>query len=398
MPRKKKTEPLKDGVIVSSLPMLAACPKFESGEAGEAANFGSLFHEAVEKRDPAKLETEEALGLSSAMNWTKTEVDAAYEWATMLEDALISKYAPAVCDREVVGELSLIPGRKMKMDLLMIMSDGGELSSAIVLDWKTGRKSYEADTNEQGWGYVVSMFEALPSLKEVSMVFASPFIQWYDWHTYSRDQLPELRKTLKAIVDDARSDKSVARVCDYCSWCSKRETCGAVSAGLEEVVAYGVGFDPPVPSKPFENLSLAEARKDPEKMSYLRDLVPFLEKMITAIKQAADEMRFEDGVEIPGYRVAHRKSSRRVVSGEERSILLRVSEKFGLDVRELLPYVKIDVKSLEQAVSDSVKAGGKAEQVQAFMEECLASGWVTGGDDEGSPYLVKSKRTQTTGA
>lgn len=397
MTEKKK----KDGVVVSAFPMLAECPCYESDEPGAAARFGSLFHDALEHRTPESLETKEAEDLAKEMNWSSSEISDAYDWGIGFEDSLIEKLQPDIAEREVMSELSLLPGRHMKMDVFLLHDDGRK---ATIVDWKTGRKTYEADTNEQGWGYVFAMFEQIESLEEATMIFASPFVPWYDDHVYTREDVDWLREALTKLVKDAKDKKSKPKVCDFCKWCRKSDSCEAVTDSMSEIVAFGIGTDE-LPEPPTTDLaerpkfpSLEEAKNDPVKMSYLKDMVPFLKKMIDEIKKAANEMRFEEGIELPGYRVAHRKASRRIVKGEVPSILLRVSEKYGLDIRDLLAYVNIDVKNLEKAVGESAPKGAKAKQIQDFMDECVASGWVTGGGGEGTPYLVKTKRTQKEGA
>jgi hypothetical protein len=361
-------------VIVSALPSLASCPKFVGQEeAGPAATFGSAFHKAMETGDIAHALTPEALkAAKDGQGFNQAAIEEAFAWAQEWKQALLDKMKPAAEVSELEGALEMIPGRRFFID--WFLSTDAEGTKLVVVDWKTGRGIYNAEDNLQGKAYALAMFQLDPVVDQVMVVFVTPFVKGQSAAVFTRDTSDKLAMDVYRVVTSAFSPDSEPCPGDACKFCGKFGTCSAVKSLTDTEVLTGW---------------LEEARTDPEKMSALLGLCPVLTKLIDEIKAAASRMRFDAGIEIPGYTVVHSSSKTKVQ--EVQQVVKYLTSNLGLDAPTILSYCSLSVNDLEDLIMSTAKRGTKDDTLDRVMTELRAQGCVTGGQGDGTPYLKKLK-------
>ena len=361
-------------VIVSALPSLAICPKFVGQkESGPAAEFGSAFHKAMETGDLAHALTPAALKAGKeGQGINQAAIEEAFAWAQEWKQALLEKMHPAAEMSELEGALAMIPGRRFFIDwFLSVDAEGTKL---VIVDWKTGRSIYNAEDNLQGKAYALAMFQLDPVVDQVMVIFVTPFVKGQSAAVFTRDTSDKLAMDVFRVVSAAFSQDSEPCPGDACKFCGKFGSCTAVKKLTDTEAVTGW---------------LEEARNNPEKMSALLGLCPVFTKLIEEIKASASRMRFEAGIEIPGYTVVHSSSKTKVQ--EVQQVVKYLTANLGLDAPTILTYCSLSVKDLEDLIMSTAKRGTKDETLDRVMTELRAQGCVTGGQDNGTPYLKKLK-------
>ena len=376
MTDKKRTR-----ATASSLPMMSQCSNYESDNSGPMphAKFGTLFHKAVEDRDPSILYTEEGLKVGREAGKTKAQSESAYAWALEYIDRLHEMYDVVSEQEELKGQCQLLPGRNFYIDYFLLCEGG----KAVVLDWKSSRNldNYQADASEQGWLYVAAIFELAPQVNEVDMIFAAPFSEDDDEYkasvfTYTRKTDDDwLRQTLGQIIYDADAENGPS-ACSYCTWCKHYKSCSETTS----IIA-------PALENRFDQV-MERALKSPILMSKLRDCVPVLQKVIDDIKSSANDMYFEQGTVIPGYNPVQMKGKTSVK--EPGKIIEALAKDYETTLDEMAEYLKIDLKSVETVIRNAVPRGKGKKEIEDFRDKCDRAGWTNTGT--GSVYLKKSKQ------
>jgi len=385
MPKKKKTR-----ATASSLPMMSACPNYESENDPSIpkphAEFGSLFHKAVEEKDVSILLTEEGLAKGREAGKTRAQSEAAYAWAMEYLERLETLYDVGSVVEEMRGQCSIIPGRNFYIDLLCLTKD---MKKAIVLDWKSSRNldNYQADGSEQGWLYVAAIFELSDVIEEVDMIFAAPFCEDDDEYktsvfSYSRSDYTWLKETLSNIVDSADDTTTDPEACSYCTWCKHYKTCAETTSIIAPAIDDRFGA------------VLERAKKSPILMSKLRDGVPVLTKVLEDIKSSANAMYFEEGTVIPGYQPIEMKG--RTTVKNPSAIIEKLAKDYLLTIDEIKDYIKIDLKGIETVIRNNEEKGQMKKAVDDFRDDCDRAGWTNTGN--GAVYLKKSKQKKEIGS
>jgi len=361
-------------VIVSALPSLASCPKFiGQKESGPAAAFGSAFHKAMETEDIAHALTPDALKAArEGQGFGRAEIEEAYQWAQDWKAALIERYNPQVSLFEFEGKIEMIPGRRFFIDWLLLVDEEG--TKVIIVDWKTGRGIYNAEENLQGKAYALAMFQDDVNVDQVIVTFVTPFVKGESSALYTRETSDQLAMEVFTVVRNAFNVDSTPVPGTACKYCGKFGRCEAVAElrDMEQVAGW-----------------LEEAKGSPELMSALLDLCPVLDKMMKEIKAAGNAMRFDRGVEIPGYTVVHTSSKSKVQ--EVKGTVNYLIGTMGLASEEILPYCNLSMSDLAEAITSTAKRGQKDATLEKALSDLRALGYVTGGNGDGVPYLKKSK-------
>lgn len=359
-------------VTASALPSLAKCPRFVGQEeAGPAAEFGSAFHKAMELGDIAHALTPAALkACREGQGFSQKDIEEAYHWAQDWLAALREQYKPEAESLEFETNLEMIPGRRMLIDHLFCIDD----SKYIVLDWKTGRSMYNAEENLQGKAYALALFQEDVDIDQVMVCFVTPFTKGQSTAIFLRENSDKLALEIHGIVTKAFDPNSLPIPGDACKYCGKFGRCESVAelTKPEEVEGW-----------------LESAKRSPEMMSALLDLCPVLDKLTKEIKAAASKMRFDDGLDIPGYTVTHTASKSKVT--EVGQVVKYLTSRLGLEEKDILPYCSVSVSELESIIASTAKRGDKEAVINQTMSDLRARGYVTGGDGEGTPYLRKVK-------
>ena len=256
--------------------------------------------------------TDEAVeAAKNGQGYGVAEIEAAFVWSMEFIAGLEEKYKPVVSVSEIQGNLE---GRRFFIDHLMVLDT--EPRQAIVVDWKTGRMVKDALSDLQGMAYAREILsnEAY-GVGQVAVMFVHPFVEKFSHAVFTSEMLDSLNSELEPVIKEAkkaRPKKNPGVACKYCGL----HPCAAVSKSMD-TVADGT-------------IDMARARKDPKYMAELRDLVTPFQRFIDTIKKEANAMRFDDGIEIPGY-VTVCPTPRKYIT-EPGKVVSRLAETLELDI------------------------------------------------------------------
>jgi hypothetical protein len=264
----------------SLLPKLAACSCFEpkQGESGPAAQRGTMldaaFRDALAtgKLNENNLSQDDA----KAVKWAIKQVKAiAGDDEIISNEDELKVQTPGI---EHIGtEDSRIPKKQTSCDL------------------KTGTmRSYAGQAAAYAWGNMESYF-------------------CEEWTYYlifcDQKEIVEHKFTLesaKAIVKgilDAHSDPNKEpSQCDYCSWCSKRDTCKAIVQPVQEAHAI---------MESGANLAVLrdEIASEPARLGRFLELQKIFEsELVKPLKEIA-KAKLDAHIELPGWRLSKVKGS-----------------------------------------------------------------------------------------
>ena len=249
-------------------------------------------------------------------------------------------------------------------------------------DWKFGRLDVDpAENNVQGWAYALGVFELWPEVTAVRVWFVLPRLDKIHRHTFTRGDLPQLRKTVRTIVDNANKflatgDESLLRRTEYgCNYCGRKAKCPLfVNYAVQIAHKYA----------PLEVVDEVHSSQitDPAQMAKLLTAARVLEKMVESVKVHALEMALAHGG-LPGYEVAERRGTRSI---RDLGLAIPVLEKH-LDDRELLSVAKISLGDALDLIGSKAPRGQKGKTIAAITQELIDADAITSG--EPSKYLKR---------
>jgi hypothetical protein len=266
------------------------CPCFEQDETRStaAADEGTLMHGAAETGDLGKLETEEQ----------EEAVQMALAYAEKLVEQLQESWDGVVGDAREV---------KVSIDGLTEGTVDRVLTAgirAIVLDYKFGRTPVDdAEINIQGQSYVVGVFEEYPELEEIKLIFLAPRIDYVTEATYTRKDIPRIRKRIAAIISRCEDPAKEPTPCEKaCAYCGGKAQCPALSE-----VAFSVGETLPVPVT-YDPGQLV----NPQEMAKALVLSSLLEDWAKQVRRSVTKAVVEEGMEVPGFTLRSRAGAHEV--------------------------------------------------------------------------------------
>jgi len=316
----------------SRLPYLALCPRYKSGEVGEAAKSGTRQHSALEqliKGLPVEVE-----GL------TDEEYDNA-SWAA-------SHILTMADGAEIMSEVKLTMVEDFEEVLygradIMWTTEGGNL---VLIDYKSGQKR---DYTWQMSAYA-RMAMQLFGMRRCAVVELYGTLRDEVTRVVNYD---ETDKVLD-IIAKAKDPESKPTTCDYCCWCVNQPTCEAVQ---REVVKVATGYEP---ETAIENWHCSEVT-DPRQIAEGLRLADVVEKWAKSWKHHAKQAML-DGMEVPGYRIAR-------IPSKEFGKEIKPGQVFtasGLSVDRFADCCDIGITKLREAVANDIglktASGKKAKE------------------------------------
>lgn len=348
----------------SKLQYFEACPKFSSSEgSNEAAERGSMMHEASETLDFSKL--------------TQSEADAVRAYLGFIDEAK-AELGEGVVDlieiKVAVDDLDTTTGF---LDRALLSADG---LFAHVIDLKTGYGDIEhASNNLQGLAYALGIRRRYPTVRTIKVSFVTPRQATFSsTHEFTADQLDaEYRRIVQVVKNAKRAKRSkgfdMARPSTAtCRFCSHYLTKCTKSAG----VLTTVGKHVPVSFIDPETMMTTD---DPAELSRVLDLLKFLDEFQKPIKNRITAMAMQ-GVEIPGYSLVT-VAEREVVS-EEAALTALTAELIakGVSDDDIGPTLKkaysFKLSAAERVVSDLAARGEKRNAIAAFRDRLREAGAV----------------------
>lgn len=336
---------------------------------------GTLMHEALETGDDSKLTTDQAALVEKCRTYTSDlRKDYPYEKNEL--------------------ELSIL-GMRGFADKVMFDTHynrkGWQPKKAVLVDYKFGFSAQEpVETNPAAQAYVLGIFESVPSVGQIEVVYLYPRRDEVSQHVYTRKDVAWIRLRLTTILarcDEAAKTGQCSPHTSTCEYCVRRGSCPQLHAmvlpiatryaasGLNKAVAeLGVEvqtFDP----------SLIH---DPATMSKALAVASVLEKWTDSVKFHAQKLR-EEGAEIPGYEWVQRVGKRSLVNPK----LVLETVEGRVSHEQLLQCMEIKLKPLLDAAAENAPRGKKGLVKQQLEDELRDKGLLEVGAD--SYYLKRSK-------
>lgn len=265
----------------SSLPMLAACPRWEPGVAGEAAEQGSLRHSALAKHfagEPdalVELDDEQA----DAVKWAAQQIrilGACSDYTPVFEHTLT---APIDDFDDITGTPDCVVGLDI-FDLKWRERDYTAQMAAyalLVLNQPYGMPQPVAETVR-----VHILYGAFRKIETLQFT------------------LETARKIVVDIVNGAGRGEPTP--CEYCSWCSRRIICEAYTKRVNAVVAGREDWE-------LGGYHTSEVKTSEEAGKMLR-IARLLKGWITAAEFRAHTMATKEGIIPEGFKLKSRAGKR----------------------------------------------------------------------------------------
>jgi len=124
-------------------------------------------------------------------------------------------------------------------------------------------------------------------------------------------------------------------------------------------------------------------------MAKCLELRPVLEKWCNNIKEAAVNMRMEEGLELPGYEL---RSGRSASKSEDAKIAYQIAQEEGLTPEEFADCCAVAPAQLAELIASKAKHGAKGSTNKRIRQALVDKGAVTEGQEYF--YLARTKQTK----
>ena len=346
----------------SALKQFEACPSYRSrGGTNPIAEAGTRIHEAVEKENPEMLveDTERQLAewcLSFMAHTRKGKEKTA---------KLVGTH------REIFLDIDLETNSTFgTSDHLDVYSDG----SGVMYDYKTGfAQTEDAEINSQVWAYTLGVFQKFPSINELAFYLVYPRRGEISFANFTRADIPKISLRLSTIIARAKIAIVENPTEGVCIYCSKQGSCTSL-AEKALITARRAGYEVP------DSLSFDGT---PQERAQVLKLANLLQDWCEATKKEALRKVLEEGIEIKGFRLDHRKTPR----GITEPLLGYNALKEMVSVEEYLLAVKsVSIPTLEKLAAERAPKGKKMEVKQRLEDALRDAGALK---DEGQICLLK---------
>lgn len=237
---------------------------------------------------------------------------------------------------------------------------------AVLGDYKTGISQIDhPSVNYQAKAYTLGVFQKFPSIEEVTFVFYIPLYNDTPHHTFTREDIPALRKELSTVIALATGTRhyweggspptSNLNPTQNCRFCRHEEHCPAL-VGLVTEVAKKVGDQ-------FTDVDFDDT-ESPEQVEMLFDLAKVVEKWAATYKKRAVELA-KEGMSFPGLKLKSMGASSRISDVEG---FVEVAAQFGLSDKDLLNLASFPLGKVAKAVSDGAKSKEKTATRTEFLD------------------------------
>lgn len=225
--------------------------------------------------------------------------------------------------------------------------------TAVVLDWKTGRK--DSDYKAQGFGYALLVLAKYPELQSVTVHFAWIRTQELESYTVDRERANAWQQELCDIYEW----DGVFHPGDHCTHCRRHATCPALHAMNKQSLALVTGQTVDLASMP-----------SPEIATLYRRLLP-LAKQIESLQEAIKaEGKARGGIDDGAGRVLHYKENKGPREVDALKAWPALTER--LTDEELAPCLKVRIGDVEAAIATKAGKGkGKGAAAKRDLEEAL---------------------------
>lgn len=366
----------------SSLKSFEKCPGFKrqpEGDPHPVTVEGSIIHQALEDEKYDHL-TPEQLELADYCNTYMSMQGTIH--GDVLKEPTLPVMGP------VFGHA----------DQLSTLGDVADLT-----DFKFGwHKVDGADTNAQGQAYTLGVFNLFPDVKEVTMHFIQPRLNYVTSHTYTREDVPALEYRIRKVIAGVKN----ATPDDYqpcasnCIYCGRYECPAVAKVGFKVAREYAQRKDvrlaaeaklrnEPTPASVLADLPTEfypRAMDNPEEVAKALTIAPILQAWGKSVHVRAKEMRVKEGIEIPGWELAHKKARKSITNGGAAWDAV----KDRLSPEDFAAVSTPQLGKLKELFTQTSEKGKKAADGRALETRLRERDALSGGDTD-VPYLKKTK-------
>lgn len=364
----------------STLNDRAACPGWDKDDSSDktAANEGTMLHAACETRNLEGLDFEQTEAVKMCIGYVDT----------------LSKGATSVV---LEKNLQILKGLTSgTADVLILKGD-----TVHVIDHKFGGNVVkDADTNLQGWAYLLGAWDLFPTAKFGVVHFLMPRVCEGDQvgvvlkHKFSREaDAPRMKLAIKTVIARAkkyfetRDENMLTPSAQGCLYCGRKAECPKMwDYALPIVKKYA----------PLEVVDEVHSSKitEPAKMVALIEASKILGKLVDSVNEHAKRFAIENGgiVGADGqlaYALAERSGTRKIRPEKVADVVDLLLES-GLSEREILACSDLSLTQALDLVHEKAPKGKKSAARAAIEVKLNEMDALTVGAP--SVYLKKVKK------
>jgi hypothetical protein len=362
----------------SALKHVEICPGYRS--ASEETVFtieGTLLHEACETRDLSKLSQDQKPLVESCLEYVD-ELSQPKNVKSYIERKLkinLFKKDEEPPDNAVYTKISGTG------DLLLVNEDTNHID---LVDYKFGRGEIDcAAENIQGQAYFVGAMDLFETAKSCQVHFIIPRRGEITTHTYTRDELEDIRFRLRIVVEKAtQPEPELNPRTETCRFCKNRLSCPELRQNLLPIAQKHINNNFAVDV--LKKYSPSEV-SDPEILSRMVQVAPVMEKWAQEAKKHAAQVAMETGDAIPGFQLRYRNAQKRLTDTAEVSNVMNLE--FGIGKLEFTEACTPVFSKLVDILARSKKLSKVA--ARAELELALTEAKLLPDSDKQTPYLVK---------
>jgi len=348
----------------SSLKPKAICPGYENDNSGPPHPItlqGTKLHEVLDGAEHPVDEEEEGL-LQACRDVEAAEVAELGEGHTLL------------IEPEVTFLTSTQYQQSGHVDRLLLNQD---CSQATIIDWKFGYTKVDpAKINWQGKGYALGVFEELPEVQSIKVVFVQPRRSYVTSYVFHRKDVPALQEGITNVIIEAEkpdSEKKFNPDAKNCKYCARNAPgkCPAMDSAVHGHVKR-VDPTPPEPENDdprvdvaFEDLDFTKM-DDPVMMGRILDAAGILEEWVKNAKKAVHAWVDSTGKAPVGYTPYTRKGNRTI---PDVAMAVEIMPE-GAQLNDILDCCTISVPKLEKLfVKNSTSKSAKKDFESLLVEQ-----------------------------
>lgn len=247
-------------------------------------------------------------------------------------------------------------------------------SKGAIYDFKFGKRPVShANTNHQGWGYVLALFDEEPGLEEIEMHFIVPRVHkctsdavFTRAGDYDRLLGRSLRTVERAIVNDEAEYNPCWSACAYCG---RKATCDALTNMVEasyDLQTKGFGYDA---------LVAASRKDDAESLGYVLNASKVVEDWVKQVQERVKQKALE-GNEVGGYELRFSRGRTSVKTIDK--VAAAIPE---LPIEKLIPFATVPLAEIKKIYAEITGAENKGNSDRDCGSKLATGNALTSGQE-----------------
>jgi hypothetical protein len=236
--------------------------------------------------------------------------------------------------------------------------------------------------NSQFWAYAVGLWDAHPQIEQLTVHVLLPFQGVIDRETWHRESdYDRLSSQVAAIIAAARRDDPLTYLTGaHCAWCAKQASCPKLSSLALTIASEYKADELTLPAQ-YDPANIS----DPNVIAFAKKAAPIMRSWADKVDARALEMRMQEGIEIPGFELAERKSPFKITNAQ--AAWETVKDKISPEA--FAACAEVSIGALEKAIARTAKRGEMARSKEQLRDALVDA---DAAKSEGSyHYLKKTK-------